>query len=233
MTLSNKAQTKLTRLFDIVFSFAAIVILLPFMIPVAIALKLTGEHDVFYLQPRVGRGGKDFKVLKFITMVRGSSALPGGDLTQKNDPRVLPLGRFLRKTKINELPQIVNIFLGQMSFVGPRPQTRLHYELYPPRVREAIDLLRPGLTGLGSMIFRDEDVILDSVPGDRNHFHDTVIAPYKGELELWYTHHCGWRSYFLLIALTAWKLFRPADSKAWRLFYHDIPEPPPELAPYL
>lgn len=237
MRLSNEAQTKLTRVFDFVLSFVAIIVLLPLMIPVAIILKLTGEHDVFYLQTRVGRGGSDFKLIKFVTMVRGSSSLPGGDLTQKNDPRVLPFGKFLRKTKINELPQLLNVFLGDMSFVGPRPQTRQHYELYPLHVRQAIDALRPGITGLGSMIFRNEDSILDAVAGDdadfRNRFHDTIIAPYKGELELWYTHHCGWRSYFLLLALTAWKLVSPSDSWVWKHFYHDIPEPPRDLQAYL
>ncbi|HOO03032.1 MAG TPA: sugar transferase [Rectinema sp.] len=231
--MTIEAQMRLTRFFDIVLSFIAIVILLPFMIPIMIILKLTGEHHIFYRQPRVGKGGKDFYVFKFATMLKDSPNMPGGVLTQKNDPRILPFGRFLRKTKINELPQLVNILIGQMSFVGPRPQARKHYELYPAEVREAIDKFRPGLTGLASMIFRNESEILDKVGGDRDHFHDTVIAPYKGELELWYSHHCGWRSYFLLIALTIWVLFRPDDSKAWRHFYHDIPKPPKELEPYL
>lgn len=233
MALSNQAQIRLTRVFDLVLSSIAILILFPFMIPVVIILKLTGEHDVFYVQPRVGRYGKDFNVLKFVTMVRGSETKEGGELTQKNDRRVLPFGRFLRKTKINELPQLLNVFVGQMSFVGPRPQPRRHYELYSAAVREAIAPLRPGLTGLGSMIFRNEDAILDAIEGDRTVFHDTVIAPYKGRLEQWYVPHSGWRSYFLLIALTVVKLVRPGDSKIWHFFYHDIPSPPAELEPYL
>ncbi|HNV37114.1 MAG TPA: sugar transferase [Rectinema sp.] len=230
--MTIEAQMRLTRFLDIVFSFVCIVVLLPLMIPIMIILKLTGEHHIFYRQQRVGKGGKQFYVLKFATMV-DSLDKPGELLTQKDDPRVTPIGRFLRKMKINELPQLVNILVGQMSFVGPRPQVREHYELYSPEAREAIDKFRPGLTGLASMIFRNESEILDRVDADRNHFHDTVIAPYKGELELWYSHHCGWRSYFLLLALTVWELFRPDDSKAWRHFYNDIPKPPKELEPYL
>jgi len=226
-------QAALIRFFDMIFSALAIVVLFPFMIPIMIALKLTGEHYIFYLQPRVGKGGKDFKVLKFATMLKDSPNLPGGVLTQKNDPRILPMGKFLRKTKINELPQLANIFIGQMSVVGPRPQARRHYELYSDAVKREIDKVPPGLSGIASIVFRDEEAILDQVHGDRDHFHDTVIAPYKGELELWYSHHCGLRSYFLLIALTIWVLFRPDDSKAWRHFYHDIPKPPKELEPYL
>jgi lipopolysaccharide/colanic/teichoic acid biosynthesis glycosyltransferase len=129
------------RLFDIVFSFIAMVILLPFMLPIMIGLKLTGEHYIFYLQPRVGKGSKTFSVFKFATMLKDSPNLPGGVLTQKSDPRILPMGNFLRKTKINELPQLINIFIGQMSFVGPRPQARQHYELYSTDVRQTIDVV--------------------------------------------------------------------------------------------
>ena len=102
------------RCFDILFSGVAIIILLPFMIPIMIALKLTGEHYIFYQQERIGKGGKPFYILKFATMLKDSPNMPGGVLTQKNDPRILPMGKFLRKTKINELPQLVNIFIGQM-----------------------------------------------------------------------------------------------------------------------
>lgn len=207
-------------------------LLLPFMIPIMIALKLSGEHYVFYLQKRVGKGGKDFPVFKFATMLKDSPNLPGGVLTQKNDPRILPMGNFLRKTKINELPQLINIFLGQMSFVGPRPQARRHYELYSPEIKAAIDAVRPGLTGIGSLVFRDEESLLDKVEGDRDRFHDEVIAPYKGELELWYCAHRGLKTYLLLIVLTAWALLRPA-SKAYAAAFKDLPEAPGPLAALL
>lgn len=218
----------MTRLFDIILSSIAIVMLFPFMLPIMLGLKLTGEHYIFYAQARVGRGGRDFRVFKFATMLKDSPNLPGGVLTQKDDPRILPMGRFLRKTKINELPQLVNILMGQMSFVGPRPQARRHYELYPAEIRQAIDLIRPGLTGIGSVVFRDEESILDAVPGGRDRFHDEVIAPYKGELELWYTKHRGLGTYFALIFLTAWSIVRPR-SQLFRRVFPDLPPFPSRL----
>jgi len=222
----------LIRFFDILFSSVAIVVLLPFMIPIMIGLKLTGEHYIFYLQPRVGKGGRDFMVLKFATMLKDSPNMPGGVLTQKNDPRILPMGRFLRKTKINELPQLVNILIGQMSVVGPRPQARRHYELYSEAVRKEIDKVPPGLTGIGSVVFRDEEAILDEISGDRDHFHDTVIAPYKGELEVWWTRHRSIGNYFKLIFLTAWALVSPRTA-LWKRWFKGLPQMPHELARYL
>lgn len=222
----------LIRLFDILFSGAAILVLFPFMIPVMLGLKLTGEHYIFYLQKRVGRGGRDFSVFKFATMLKDSPSLPGGVLTQKNDPRILPMGNFLRKTKINELPQLGNIFLGQMSVAGPRPQARRHYELYSSEVRCAIDAVPPGLTGIGSLVFRDEESLLDRVPetspGARDRFHDIVIAPYKGELEVWWTAHRTLGNYFKLIFLTAWALIRPGTS-LWKTWFRDLPPVPEAL----
>ena len=196
------------RIFDIVFSFSAMILLLPFMIPIMIGLKLTGEHDIFYRQPRIGRGGRPFGVWKFATMLRDSPNLPGGVLTQKNDPRILPMGKFLRKTKINELPQLINVFVGQMSFVGPRPQAVSHYNLYPDEVKAAIDTVRPGITGIGSLIFRDEEDMLHNVE-NRNEFYAKIIAPYKGELELWFVKNSSLICYFKIIILTAWCVIFP------------------------
>ena len=221
-------QAALIRFFDIVFSALAMIVLFPFMIPIMIGLKLTGEHYIFYLQPRVGKGGKDFMVLKFATMLKDSPNLPGGVLTQKNDPRILPMGKFLRKTKINELPQLVNILIGQMSVVGPRPQARRHYELYSDAVKREIDKVPPGLSGIASIVFRDEEAILDLVQGDRDHFHDTVIAPYKGELEVWWVRHRTLANYFKIIILTIIVLFAP-HSRLYQKWFKDLPTPPQEL----
>ncbi|OHD23457.1 MAG: hypothetical protein A2Y38_10205 [Spirochaetes bacterium GWB1_59_5] len=216
------------RLLDILFSLVAILLLSPVLGPMYLILKLTGQHQAFYVQPRVGKGGKDFGVFKFVTMVSNAEHMAGGYLTQKNDPRVLPLGKFLRKTKINELPQLFNILFGQMSFVGPRPQARPHYDLYSPEVKQAIDAVPPGLTGIGSVVFRDEEDILNDLDNDRNHFHDTVIAPYKGLLELWYCGHRNLRTYFQLLLLTGWTLARPR-TVAWLRLFPDVPRVPPAL----
>ena len=156
--------------------------------------------------------------------------MAGGVLTQKNDPRILPMGKFLRKTKINELPQLLNIFGGSMSIVGPRPQAKMHYDLYSSAVKAEIDKLRPGLTGIGSLVFRDEEDMLNAV-ADRNTFHDTVIAPYKGELEVWYAHHRNIYNYFKLIVLTAWSVVSPSF-RGVRAF-NGLPPVPEQLKEYI
>ena len=221
----------MTRFFDILFSGLAIIVLLPFMIPIMIGLKLTGEHDIFYKQERIGKGGKPFGVLKFATMLRNSPNMAGGVLTQKDDPRILPMGKFLRKTKINELPQLVNIFIGQMSVIGPRPQAKRHYDLYSDEVKAAIDIVAPGLSGLGSVAFRDEEDMLNAVE-DRDKFHDTIIAPYKGALEVWFVQHRSVGVYFKLIWLTVLAVLKPS-SKAWRTSFKDLPPVPAELEQYI
>jgi lipopolysaccharide/colanic/teichoic acid biosynthesis glycosyltransferase len=208
-----------------------IIFLLPFTIPIMICLKLTGEHNIFYLQPRIGRGGKEFTIIKFVTMLKDSPNMPGGVLTQKDDPRILPMGKFLRKTKINELPQLINILLGQMSFIGPRPQTKQHYDLYIAEVKEAINRIPPGLSGIGSIIFCDEEGILDRVGDGREQFHDTVVASYKGQLEVWYSRHRNLKTNFLLILATLLIVFKP-DSDIYLFFLKDLPTMPAVLADY-
>lgn len=221
----------MTRFFDILFSGIAIVILFPFMLPIMIALKLTGEHDIFYKQIRVGKGGKDFGLLKFATMLRDSPKLPGGLYTSKNDPRMLPMGKFLRKTKINELPQLINIFIGQMSIIGYRPTVRQHYEAYPEQFRSKLVNSRPGLSGIGSIVFRNEEEILQQFT-DKKSFHQNVINPYKAELEAWYTEHQNIYTYFKLIFMTVDAVLRP-DSKKWRTAFKDLPPVPSELKQYI
>ena len=219
------------RFFDMLFSGIAIIILLPFMIPIMIGLKLTGEHDIFYKQERIGKGGKPFKVLKFATMLRNSPNMEGGVLTQKNDPRILPMGKFLRKTKINDLPQLINIFIGEMSVIGPRPQAKRHYDLYTDEVKSFIDRVPPGLSGLGSVAFRDEEDMLNAVD-DRNSFHDKIIAPYKGQLEVWFVQHRNVITYFKLIWFTVLAVLKPS-SKAWRNSFNNLPPIPSELEEFI
>jgi len=219
------------RFFDIVFSGIAIIFLFPFMLPIMLLLKLTGEHDIFYRQKRIGRGGKPFYVLKFATMLRDSPNLPGGLITAPKDPRLLPMGSFLRKTKINELPQLVNIFLGQMSIIGYRPFAEAHYKLYSEEVKKSIGKIRPGLSGIGSIVFKDEEDILHIVD-DRDYFHDKIITPYKGQLEMWYVEHHNLYTYFILIFLTIWAFIKPKSKAVYKLF-KDLPPCPSELKQYL
>jgi lipopolysaccharide/colanic/teichoic acid biosynthesis glycosyltransferase len=176
------------RAFDILASALAIVALSPLLVPIIAILKLTGEGYIFYAQERIGRGGKPFKILKFATMLKNSPNMAGGDITVKRDPRVLPLGHFLRRTKINELPQLLNILSGDMSVIGPRPLTPRVAALFPPQHWLNIRNLRPGLSGLGSIAFRDEEKLL-SAAGDRERVYKELIVPYKMALEGWYARH--------------------------------------------
>jgi len=193
-----------------------------------IILMLTGEHQVFYRQTRVGFNNNMFRIWKFTTMLKGSSKVGTGSLTVKNDPRVLPFGRFLRKTKINELPQIFNVITGEMTIVGPRPQMEVDFHSYPEHIQEVIYNARPGITGIGSIVFRDEEKWISEHDGDKHDFYRQHIAPYKGELELWYHRHLSLLTDFRLIFLTAWVVFFPASTLTYKIF-RDLPEKPENL----
>lgn len=218
------------RFFDIVFTSLALLVLSPLILPLIIILRFSGEGEVFYKQNRVGINGKSFGLLKFATMLKNSPNLGAGYMTVKNDPRILPLGNFLRKTKINELPQLVNIFLGDMSIIGPRPLTQDHFDVYSPIVQEAIASLRPGLSGLGSIVFRDEEEMLHQHT-DAKQFYKENIAPYKGSLEAWYVKNNGLLTYFILIALTAWVVIFSKSKAVWKVF-PSLPSPPATLEKY-
>lgn len=216
------------RLLDIVFSGLALLLLSPLLVPIAIALRLTGEGEVFFIQQRVGRGGQPFGLYKFATMLKNSPNLGTGTVTVKNDPRVLPLGRFLRKTKINELPQLLNIFKGDMSIIGPRPQTQRCFDAFPARSQAEIIKVRPGLSGIGSIVFRDEEELMHASK-EPERFYDEVIMPYKGALEEWYVAHQGLWTYLAAIFVTAWVVLVPESRLAWRVF-PQLPAVPAELA---
>lgn len=211
------------RFFDIFFSSLAILILSPLFIIIIIILKMTGEHEVFYLQKRMGKSEKPFNIIKFATMLKDSPNMDGGTVTQKNDTRVLPLGKLLRKTKINELPQLFNIWTGSMSVVGPRPLTVDQFYYYLEEQRKYISRLTPGLTGIGSLVFRDEEDIMERSGMDYNEIHDTIIAEYKGNLECWFYNNNSLKNYFLIIMFTAWSVIMPDVSFHSKI--KNIPKP--------
>lgn len=216
------------RLLDIVFSGLALLVLSPLLVPIAIVLRLTGEGEVFYAQNRIGRDGKPFGLYKFATMLKNSPNLGTGTVTVKDDPRVLPVGRFLRKTNINELPQLLNIFLGDMSIIGPRPQTQRCFDAFPAASQAEILKVRPGLSGIGSIIFRGEEELMHA-SAEPEKFYDTVIMPYKGKLEEWYVANQSLRTYLLSIVITAWVVLFPDSPMVWKAF-PGLPKPPLELA---
>ena len=215
------------RLLDMFFSALAMLAFAPLFIVVSAVLLLTGEGEVFFVQTRLGRGGKKFGLIKFATMLKDSPNLGTGTVTLKNDSRVLPVGIILRKTKINELPQLFNIFMVDMSVVGPRPQDQRCFDAFPSVSQKAISKVRPGLSGVGSIVFRDEEELMHECenPGD---FYDNVIMPYKGKLEEWYVENNGIVTYFSCIWGTIWTLFTPGSAIAWKLF-KGLPKPPPEI----
>ena len=205
------------RFLDIVISFLALVVLAPFLLPVIIILRLTGEGEIFYIQERASRGGKSFGLYKFATMLKNSPNIGAGEITVQGDPRVLPFGKFLRKTKLNELPQLWNILVGDMSVVGPRPMVINTYAYYPESARQKLDMVRPGLTGIGSIIFRDEERFL----ADRNEpmkFYREHIIPYKSDLELWFIENNTLWLYIKIIFVTAWVVVFPSSTIADRVF---------------
>ena len=189
------------RILDIVFAVTALILLSPVFLVTIIILSLKGDGEIFFSQPRIGRYGKQINILKFATMLKNSPNIGTGTITLKDDPRILPFGNFLRKTKINELPQLLNIIIGQMSFIGPRPQTKRCFDAFPETSQKMITLVRPGLSGVGSIYFRNEENILNDARNAQI-IYNKVIMPFKGELEEWYVNNQSIRLYFKLILFT-------------------------------
>lgn len=219
------------RFFDILFSGLALVLLSPVLIPIMVILTLTGEGKVFFRQERIGKDKKTFHLLKFATMLENSPNIGTGTITTKNDPRILPVGKILRKTKINELPQLINIFLGDMSVIGPRPLTDETFSFYSEGIKSSISVVRPGLSGIGSIVFRSEEELIETKENARE-FYASEIAPYKGELEKWFVSRVNLFLYFTLIFMTIWVVLLPKSKIVWSVL-SSLPEPPKGLATIL
>lgn len=216
------------RIFDLTIAILSLLLLFPFLLIVTIVLKCTGEGEIFYLQKRLGYLNKEFKIIKFATMVKNSPSIGSGSITLRDDPRVLPFGKFLRKSKINELPQILNVIIGNMSIVGPRPQMKVDFEKFPEKKRNMIYKSKPGITGIGSIVFRDEEKWISNHKGDKHEFYKNKIAPYKTDLEIWYYKN---KSFFLdikLILLTAWVIIFN-NSNVINNVFRSLPEKPSHL----
>ena len=215
------------RLFDIIFSTLALLVLSPLLIPIIVLLRFSGEGEVFFTQKRVGKEGEFFGLFKFATMLKDSPNIGTGTITMKGDPRILPFGGLLRKSKINELPQLLNIFLGDMSVIGPRPLTKDTFSCYSAVTQDAIKSVRPGLSGVQQVVIRNEEGLMDGASASVS-FYDSVLAPYKGELEEWFVFNKSLSIYFLSILMTGWVILAPKSSAVWRVF-KDLPEPPSVL----
>jgi lipopolysaccharide/colanic/teichoic acid biosynthesis glycosyltransferase len=212
------------RSLDIVVSFVALVILLPFFIPIIIILRFTAEGEVFYFQERIGINNSKFQIFKFATMLKNSLNMGSGSITLQNDYRVTFIGKFLRKTKINELPQIINILKGDMSLVGPRPLVDKTFSAYNDDVQANIYKVKPGITGIGSILFRDEEAIISAVSDeDPFEFYKRIIAPYKGEVEMWYQKKCSFYLDIQLILMTAWVILFPKTT-LYEKWFSNLPK---------
>ena len=167
----------LKRLFDILISGLALVVLSPLLIGLLLAVKLTSSGPALFRQQRVGLYGRQFLILKFRSM-REDQPVGGLQITAKGDPRITRLGRVLRRTKLDEIPQLFNVLLGDMSLVGPRPEVSRYVDFYPPEAKQLIFQVRPGITDLASIEFRDEEAILGRAE-DRERTYIEEILPKK------------------------------------------------------
>ena len=218
----------LKRLLDLFISIIALIVLSPILILCIIILRFTGEGEVFYFQERLGFLNSKFFIIKFATMLKNSPNIGSGSITVRNDPRVLPFGNFLRKTKINELPQIINVLKGEMSIVGPRPQMKVDFEKFPEVKRDEIYKSKPGITGMGSIVFRDEQKWISNYNGDKHVFYKEKIAPYKTDLELWYLKNQSFLVDLKLILITALVIIFPKFDIIDK-FFKNVPRKPSHL----
>lgn len=211
----------LKRIIDILIATIALILLSPILIPSIMILLVTGEREVFYFQKRIGYKNKPFDIWKFATMVKNSPNIGTGEITLRNDPRVTKFGKILRMTKINELPQIINVFKGDMSIVGPRPLMEVSFKLYSEEVQKVIYNSPPGMTGIGSLIFRDEEKIVSEAADPKAMY--AAIYPYKGALELWYQKNASLYTDFMIMFLTGWSILFPSNTLVQKIFT-DLPK---------
>jgi len=206
------------RIFDLIFSIILILLLSPLFFFISILLLFTGENEVFYLQTRIGHKNKKFKIFKFATMLKNSENIGTKTLTLRNDFRVTPFGKYLRITKLNEIPQIFNVFIGNMSFIGPRPLMENDFLNYSNDIKKAIYNSKPGISGIGSIVFRDEELLVSSHKGSKKLFYINRILPFKGKLELWYNKNCSLINDFLILILTIYIIIFPKSKIYYKIF---------------
>ena len=213
--------TTVKRILDVILAIIAIIILLPLFLTVSLVLAFTGEREILYFQKRVGFRNKPFYIWKFATMVKNSPNIGTGEITLRNDPRVTPVGKFLRRTKINELPQVFNVLKGDMSIVGPRPLMQVSFDLFDEETKRTIYKVRPGITGIASLIFRDEEKILSSASDPRLMYRS--IYPYKASLETWYSRNISFSTDALIIIMTAWSIVSPSSPDKINTVFKNLP----------
>lgn len=230
-TYRNSFYLLVKRTFDLIVSLFGLILILPLFLVIMILLKFTGEGEIFYLQERMGLNNKPFYIYKFATMLKDSPNMGNKSLTVRDDPRITKIGRILRITKINELPQILNVIKGDMALVGPRPLLASSFAKYTPEVQNVIYKSRPGITGIGSLIFRDEERLVTTykeLGKDPLEYYKNYIYPYKGALEHWYYQKCSILVDFKILFLTFWSLVNSNSELVYKSF-KDLPSKPESL----
>jgi lipopolysaccharide/colanic/teichoic acid biosynthesis glycosyltransferase len=213
------------RFIDFFFSLFLLIVLAPLLIlPIFFLFKIKGLKNFFFSQERVGKNFHFFKIYKISTM--NSDSELSGTITVKDDSRVLPFGNFLRRSKINELPQLINILKGEMSFVGPRPLTKEVFNLYSEENQKIISTVEPGLTGIGSIFFSDEENLLSQqFFSEQIRFYKDIIVPYKASLEIWYVNNKSLYLNVKIMFVTFLLLFFNSK-KLLSFFFKELPQEP-------
>lgn len=192
------------RAFDIFFALLGLILFSPFILFVALLIRFDSSGPVFYRGIRVGLKGKKFKIFKFRTMIENAEKI-GGPSTALNDPRMTKIGRFLRKYKLDELPQLINIIIGTMSFVGPRPQVEKYTDMYRKREKIILDV-KPGITDYASVKFINLDQILSDEGVDEKYLRE--IEPEKNKLRIQYAMKCSFLVDLHILLMTFLQLLR-------------------------
>ncbi|MEY2702490.1 MAG: putative colanic biosynthesis UDP-glucose lipid carrier transferase [Bacteroidota bacterium] len=196
------------RLLDFIFSIVGVILLLPLFIVIAFIIKVNSSGPVLYKQSRVGLGGAEINVFKFRSMRLNSDKL-GLITVGGHDPRVTSVGYFLRKYKLDELPQLINVLAGDMSLVGPRPEVKKYVDLYTQEQRKVLSI-RPGITDWASIYYRDENVVLGRSSDPEKDYIEKVMVD-KLKYNLIYIHNYGVVEYFKIIFTTIWHIIIPAS----------------------
>lgn len=192
------------RLFDVAVSAAGLVLVSPIVVAAAVAVKIDSPGPAFYLGTRVGKDGRAFRILKIRTMRANAT---GAGVTAGDDPRITPVGRFLRRTKIDELPQLINVLVGDMSMVGPRPEDPKYVALYTAAQR-AVLAVRPGITGPAVLDFVDEEELLRGGDAETTYIH--TVMPQKLAADMEYVRNASFGGDLRLIARTLSAVLRRA-----------------------
>jgi lipopolysaccharide/colanic/teichoic acid biosynthesis glycosyltransferase len=202
--LKSDTQLDLTRVFDICFSFLGLILLVPLFLLIALLIKISSKGPVIFSQQRVGKNNFEFTLYKFRTMQIDS--LEKNSLTIGDDKRITPMGKFLRQLKLDELPQLYNVLIGDMSIVGPRPELRKFVNFYNDSQLEVLSV-RPGITDYASIFFRNENKILESRNNPEKYYIERII-PIKIHLNKKYQNDKSLKNYFIVIFKTIAAIFR-------------------------